>query len=347
MRNLLSGASIVLGFACTACGGGTSGGPEPISSNPAPSPTPAPTPTPTPTSTYVALDALTGPQTFTDNARSARYAREKDGGRTGPYTNGARETASYRIAHDPASATYTISRRLFQDDDATITLGQVDVVAATAAYTDYAQTSDDRTHRVRLFNPGAGNDVLKLSYLSWGAWFEERPGITSLLVDGTADFFLFGQKTRPQDLPATGTASYNTHLNGAAFVGGAEYRLGGSATVVADFRAMELSTAMALTGELVDTGFAAPATLDLGSFTGTGIVGFAGTGGAPDSTFVRGTLASSGGQRFAGDFIGAFYGPGAAEIGFVFDMQRPNDICSSTTCGIDIIAGAVVGAKSN
>ncbi len=154
-----------------------------------------------------------------------------------------------------------------------------------------------------LLNPGASNPQLALTYASYGGWQSTTVNGTSL--DAGTVFFVFGVKTQQSDLPVTGTAAYQTMLDGVFAGTGGVYVLNGSSRHLGQFQRGHRQLLDEPHGIHILDG----STKSFGSLSGTGTIN-AGT-----ASFDASAPASGG---YSASLLGKFYGPAAAEVGATF-----------------------------
>jgi len=174
---------------------------------------------------------------------------------------------------------------------------------------------------LRLTAPYAAG--VTLSYARYGTLTDWKLSPDSKLAQ-----FVFGTETENDDMPRTGSANYNAVLNGvvlAAVEGGAStgyyYLNDVNASFTADFGNMSVATALLLptTGGTGTNG----ENRDFGSLAGVGTIaasgpGFMGSFTTPD---------------VVGSFTGAFFGPNAVEMGYVFHATAPDYYVSGNVFG--------------
>jgi hypothetical protein len=181
----------------------------------------------------------------------------------------------------------------------------------------------NRTDQLVLFNPGAANPRMALSYVSYGAWQQLTDNGATL--DVAQQYFVFGIR-QAANAPSTGSASYTTIVDGLWADAGGIYSLGGTSSFTANFTNMTVATTLDLTGQHITTS----ASKRLGLFNGAGTI--AALGGGFSGTFShQGTAAD--GSVYSGSFNGAFFGPQGQEMGYSFSLTAPGGAA----------AGAVVG----
>lgn len=189
----------------------------------------------------------------------------------------------------------------------------INAATSDSAFTVYGNISTKGNGAgMRILKPGAGNPLIALTYTSFA---EFALGGS----DFRRDYNVFGFRTEPGDVPATGTASYSALVRGLASRkddfnnGDMWYALGGSTTLGLDFGAGTWSGMLALTGEDLNSS----AIRDFGSFsTSTGQI----TGNRLSQANILGVANAD-----IGDIFGYLFGPRAAEVGggFSIDMGDP------------------------
>ncbi|MFD1610364.1 hypothetical protein ACFSCW_00955 [Sphingomonas tabacisoli] len=198
-----------------------------------------------------------------------------------------------------------------------------------AKITTFNQAAGGGQDKLVLFNPGAGNTTLALSYVSYGAWRHSVSNGTT--ADLSFQYFVYGIR-QDANAPSTGSGSYATTVEGIWNNPEGIYVLAGTSSLTADFTAKTVATTLQLDGTSVANGTAK----SLGRFDGTGSIAALGGGFAGNFTHV-GTDAD--GNVFNGSFAGAFFGPQGQEVGYTFSLSDPNGRGGTA-------AGAVVG-KAN
>ncbi|WP_336977927.1 transferrin-binding protein-like solute binding protein [Altererythrobacter fulvus] len=152
-----------------------------------------------------------------------------------------------------------------------------------------------------------------LSYTRFGTYLNLNVSLLQQKIDPLAAF-VFGQPTASGSMPTSGSATYRSDVYGAVFVPNGTspslYAMGdgsGSATFSANFASGTVSTLINLAGNdaLGSGGYAT-----FGSVSGSGSI----LSGGPAFS---GSLSGSG----SGGFTGAFFGPSAVEMGYVFNVQ--------------------------
>ena len=227
------------------------------------------------------------------------------------------------LSYDAASGGYTV-----QDagGSATFLPSTKNPTASDATVSVYNQASGNRTDQLVLFNPGASNPKMALSYVSYGIWQQVTDNGATL---GVAQQYLLYGIRQAADAPSTGSASYTTLVDGLWANPDGVYSLGGTSSFTADFAAKTVATTLDLIGKHVST----EAEKSLGRFSGSGTIAALG-GGFAGSFSHQGTDAD--GNVYSGGFDGAFFGPQGQEMGYTFSLTGAGGAA----------VGAVVG-KSN
>ena len=224
------------------------------------------------------------------------------------------------LDYDAATGGYTI--RTAAGDMAFLPTDK-SALDSDATLSVYRIVDGAREDQLVLFNPGASNPQLALTYASYGAW--QTLVDTGSSIDFSQQYFVYGVR-QAADAPSTGSASYTTRPDGFWSTSGGLYALGGTSSFTADFSAMTVATSL----NLVGTNILTDATRTLGAFNGTGSI--AQLGGTFSGTLVH-QGADQGGVVYSGGFAGAFFGPQGQEVGYTFRLTSPEGAA----------VGAVVG----
>jgi hypothetical protein len=316
MRFAAFAGSVCAACFLSACGGG-SGGQVNSTLPPVATPGSGNTPTPTPSggsnSTLVNLQVS---ESFGGLGTINRFTVASGTGATSnrqPLSSG-----QIQVKYDASAASYTIVTSTLPD----ASFGSANKSAAdsTAAITAYSKTSGTRTDNLALFNPGAGNTQLALTYASYGGWQATTTSGTSSDVSTT--FFVYGIKTAPGDLPKSGTATYKTMMDGLFAGNGGVYTLSGSSAIAADFAAGTVDFSLNPTGRNIVDG----STKTFGALLGSGAIASGTTG------FTAKTDANSL-NGYAATLAGQFFGPQAAEVGATFQLTGADGQGSGVVVG--------------
>ena len=245
---------------------------------------------------------------------------QPDGTATGIGSSATDFNGGVSLSYDPATGGYTVRD---SSSSRTFVAASKNIASSNATVTVYDQSTGTRSDQLVLFNPGAANPRLALTYVSYGAWqiINDLGGP----ADFTQQFFVFGIR-QAADQVSTGSASYTTKPDGFWTTASGVYSLSGTSSFTADFSTMTVATSLNLTGRNVIN----DSTKVLGAFNGAGTI--TALGGGFGGNFVHvGTDAD--GAVYSGGFNGAFFGPTGSEIGYTFRL----------TSGSGAAVGAVVG----
>ncbi len=241
-----------------------------------------------------------------------------------------------QIVYDPATSTYTLSPAFTQYNPAyftplnAITLSPASIDSANTNATFTAYTSTGLT--ARIFNSGASNPVIQLSYVSFADVVEINTSANAVGSYPVEHFLLFGLPTNTLSMPSTGTANYSgvVYGSGGTYNGSQLEAVTGTGQLSVNFGTS------ALTGSL--TIIMTPAGSSSGQSLGT--LPFGGTimGTTFNATFGAGVTAP--GNNFVG---GGFYGPQAAEAGAWFNVTLPGS--SQQPSNTTTVIGVFVGKK--
>ncbi|MDR3441374.1 transferrin-binding protein-like solute binding protein, partial [Telmatospirillum sp.] len=245
------------------------------------------------------------------------------------------ESGSTQIAYDPTSKTYTVSSTSAAYNTglpaASAVLGpsNVDSANSNATFTAYSGPN----LAARIFNTGAANPVIQLSYVSFAQITQTEPNGpngTSYPVD---HFEVFGLPTSSTNAPTTGSATYSGVVYGKGYdpaVSNGDLALGGTGQLSANFGTGAMSTTLNLNATPVGGGTAQ----SLGSYTFTGTTsGGAFSGQTPTTTSIA-----------TGIIQGNFYGPTASEVGAAFTINLPS--ANGNPVGATNLAGVFLGKKN-
>jgi hypothetical protein len=245
------------------------------------------------------------------------------------------ESGSTQVAYDPTSKTYTVSSTSaayttgLPAASAVLGPSNVDSANSNATFTAYSEPN----LAARIFNTGAANPVIQLSYVSFAQITQTEPNGpngTSYPVD---HFEVFGLPTSSTNAPTTGSATYSGVVYGKGYdpaVSNGDLALGGTGQLSANFGTGAMSTTLNLNATPVGGGTAQ----SLGSYTFTGTTsGGAFSGQTPTTTSVA-----------TGIIQGNFYGPTASEVGAAFTINLPS--ANGNPVGATNLAGVFLGKKN-
>lgn len=204
------GPIAALALLLSACGGSTGGGPvvtpPPVGGSPTPTPTPSPTPspapTPTPTPAPPTIGTLITSQTFAPIATGSTVALTLP---TAIVTSAARTDRPLQIRYDATTQSYIVST------------GSTSTTFSSSnrqpdAYTDerrYSQASGTHSEQLTLVARPYGGTRTNTT-VSAGFW--QRNEVTGGVQQTEFDSFVFGFPTLATQVPATGSASYDSDV---------------------------------------------------------------------------------------------------------------------------------------
>lgn len=223
------------------------------------------------------------------------------------------------LAYNAATGAYTVR----DANGLTQSFAPSDITGSNAAITAYNKTSGSVSDDLVLFNPGASNSRMALSYVSYGAW--QRVTDNGATLDVTEQFFVYGIR-QAANQPSTGSGSYTTIVDGLWTNPNGVYSLAGTSSFTADFGARTVATTIDLAGTNVVTN----APLAFGRFDGTGAI--AALGGGFSGTFAQ-VGAAGDGNVYTGGFKGAFFGPAGQEVGYTFSLTAPGGAATGAVVG--------------
>lgn len=301
----------VLSLMLAACGGG---GGDNVASLPAP---PAGQGNATLTDLRVSQD-------FTSYYAQANYNLSRD---TGAATEKGGVQAPTEVRYNAATQSYTLIATMM----GTTIFRPADQITDTPATAGYRKIAGNTQEDFVLAKPGAGNPTLALTYASYGAW--QKIADNGANLDVSTAFFTYGLATSPASMPKTGSATYQTVIDGQYGDATGVYTLSGSSGFAANFATGAVRFDMSPVGRnVVDGRTKAFGNLELN-----------GTINTPNQ-FYKGNefeAASDIRAEYSATLHGFFYGPGAAEMGGAFLMHQG---LGNPTVGMG--SGAVVGRKN-
>ncbi len=217
------------------------------------------------------------------------------------FRNYARATS--KVVYDAAAGTYVI--RDTGSLSTTETFGPSNQTATNATFTTYGTATDS----FRRLNLSGANPLIVLSYVDYGQWRRTSTANGTTNVNDT--YLVWGSRTPTANIP-TGSAIYNTVVDGTFVNKDGAYAVGGSGTLTANFGAASLTYSTTATG----TKEVGIGSINFGTMTGTGSItarnaGFTGVGTADAEGYAMG-------------LTGNFYGPAAQEVGGLFRITGNN-----------------------
>jgi hypothetical protein len=219
--------------------------------------------------------------------------------------NMARVTAS--VKYNPTTQTYTV--RDTGKVTATSSFGPGQLTSSNADFNTYSKVVSGATQTLKVSNVGATPAPgVELSYAQYGHWRTVKPGGGNQGYTAQNDtYFAFGPKTARADMPTIGSASYNTYLDGTYINNTRSYDVDGTGHLTAQFGPGTLTFDATMTG----TGGAG---INFGTINGNGRI-----------TSRSSSFSGSGNNgTYSMNMNGYFFGPGAQELGGVFQLKGPN-----------------------
>ena len=232
-----------------------------------------------------------------------KYSRTAAG--ASGYGNFARATST--VVYDPIRDTYTVRDTGSLTTKSTFGPANINAGASNSTFTVYKKISGSTTETFRRLNQSASNPLIVLSYVDYGQWRRSTTSGSTTSVNDT--YLVWGQRTPGASVPRTGSASYNTVLDGTFVNRNGAYAVSGTGTFGANFGAGTISYSSTATGTREGGG----AGINFGTMTGAGSIAF-------NSAGFNGT-GTTNGNGYAMDVNGNFYGPAVDEIGGVFRIR--------------------------
>lgn len=284
------------------------------------------TPPPPPVATNANLVDLKNSEKFATNAAEIEFSVSPSGSATpaslgGGTSAGTISRTALGVSYDASTKSYTVSnasaaQQTFRNSDRAAT--------SNATVTTFQKDTGTSSDTLVLFNAGAGNPKLALTYTSYGAW--QHIDQTASGVKVRTVFYNYGIKTQSGDMPRVGSATYQTQIDGQFADASGAYALAGQSTLMADFGGATVNFSMTPELQNVITG----QLRQLPTLTGSGAIDFANA--AFDARRDR-----AGSSDYAITMFGSFYGPQASEVGAAFLINGgPNNGVGS---------GALVGKR--
>lgn len=301
-----------------ACGGGGDG----VSSVPAP-----------PSSSgNASLTDLRVSQDFAGHIGMATYKLSRDTSgvvrEPGPTSSSMTVISETQIRYDARTQSYALIGTLMGSS----TFGPGQELASSAASTAYRRVAGNQQDDLVLFKPGSGNPEMALTYASYGAWQRIADNGATLAID--TSFFTYGVETKASEMPKTGSATYQTKIDGQFADNRGVFVLTGDSQFEANFATGAVNFTMNPKGRNVVNGSLA----DFGRLMLTGRIS------TPSQSYQGNEFYAETGRtgEYTANLNGAFYGPGASEMAATFVMGHG----TATPGGEGLGAGAVVGKKN-
>jgi len=207
------------------------------------------------------------------------------------------------------SASTAPSYTVLDSEGGQVTFNSANQASADAVFTNYTKSATGQADELKLFNPGAGNTSVAMTYASFGLWRTTVDnGATAKVYDRS---FAYGQRTDASLMPTSGTAGYNgiVYGRGGGAAGSADlYELNGTTHLDVNFGTGAITSTMNST--LRNTATSATTTLPQYSLTG-------GISSGTNSFWIT----TDGSNPTIVNVNGNFYGPLAREIAGTMFLQ--------------------------
>ena len=201
--------------------------------------------------------------------------------------------------------------------DITVYLEALNAAAASRLARDFFSYTGANGTRYYQLKMSGTNSGIGTNYVSLGVWV--APPATGFPGDDAYGATVWGKRTPNNEVPETGTATYNTSLVGFVLRQNRIEELRGGVFLNVNFGASTVSASV--DADLVVTDVNGAGTfVDLATLSGNG---FLETGNRFD-----GTLQGDNDPSLRGEFEGAFFGPGATEVGGALTFSN-NDMAGS------------------
>ena len=302
----IGGLALLLSL--SACGGEGSG----VGSTPNP-----------PSGGYTKISEITGKRTF----NSSSIVEISAPGSIVPVFGPATEFGEgVKISYDATAGSYTLEAggrtQTFESSDAIASMGPV--LGPNPQLARYGK-ADGSNLTIITPNPGG----VDLSYTRLATW-------TNIADIPRPYLLVYGMPTASRDMPRSGSATYSKLQVRGAIVstpGAIRQLTDASASFSADFGASTVQTSIEVPPVLSPVFVGNPPSGNA-TLTGSGVI-------AAGSSSFDGTISglSMSGLSMSGRFAGSFFGPQAAEFGYVFSMSGGDGLSAVSAIG------SVVGAK--
>jgi hypothetical protein len=214
-----------------------------------------------------------------------------------PTTNAQPTTGT--ISYDAANRSYTIT---VQGRSLTFLPGDIDAASTTQTLTVYKRTDGSTSDSLTLTNPG---DSGRFTYRYVGGAFWQRSVERTSTIDGSFDAFAYGVRSPAAAVPRTGRAEYVVDLVGVESLADNVAGVTGQGTMQVDFASGAISTVGTMAAPISgNTVFSSEARL------------------ASAANAFSGTFRYADFGEFSGTLNGAFYGPGAEEVGAGYSARQ-------------------------
>jgi hypothetical protein len=308
---LMMASTIVMTIGLTACGGISGGGSSGLvlTAPPAPPPPPPPPPAaPPPPPPPGSANGLTQQQDFATVAIGDSYTIGSDGGFQGNLVPDL--TGTVQIRYLAAEGAYEVQLP-------GLAPGRVQTTAnfAGSSFSSNIVRNGDtpgtQQASLSLYRPGPQNSELALTYTSFGIWDSDSQSQSGPRTGG---FFAYGVPTMADDVPTTGTGTYDALVRGITTDSGSP--VVGRAGLVFDFGTGTLNGYMDPVLDVGDWDYSSLVKLDRYGFTQTvysiGSTTFSGKFAVPGSTadsFFEGRFTGSQAAELMARWLAPYFNP--------------------------------------
>ena len=251
------------------------------------------------------------------------------------------------LQYSPATSTYNFSATNLNNPANTGLLGvltdfsvgpaQLESTQTDPRFSAYDVTQGSNTAKVSIYKTGATNSELALTYASFADVAVTQHDANGNATVTTHEYIPFGVGTPQNQLPRTGTATYNGFMYGSGIENQAQHpvNINGTVTMVFDpASSSQISLTFNPTAQDLTTGNA----IVLSS--GVSMLGTINTNSA-SASFSATSNSPTGGVNTV---YGTFYGPSANETAGLWSMRLENSTSPQTGFHINA-AGAFVAKK--
>ncbi len=258
------------------------------------------------------------------------------------------------LQYTPATSTYNFSATNLNNSsntgllgplsDFSVGPGQLESTQSDARFSVYDVSQGTNTAKVLIYNTGAANPELQLTYASFADVATTQHDANGNPTITTHEYIPFGVGTPQNQLPRTGTATYSGYMYGSGITSGSGIQnlpqdpasVSGSVSMVfAPASASPISITFNPTAVDLTTGSA------IALSTGVTVLGTINTNSASASFSATGNSPTGG----VNTVYGTFYGPSADETAGIWSMRLENRTSPQT--GFYISAAGAFAAKKN
>ena len=285
------------------------------------------------------LANLTAPTIFNSGYVIAPNAQSSDAGWAWLYS---------LLKYTPATSTYNFSATNLDNpantgllgvlSDFAVGPGQLEATQSDPRFSAYDVTQGTNTAKVLIYNTGTANPELALTYASFADVVTTQHDANGNATITAHEYIPFGIGTPQNQLPRTGTATYNGFMYGSGIDNQAQHPVSVNGTMSMVFDPISTSQ-VSLTFNPTATDLTTGNAIALN--TGVTMLGLINTNSA-SATFSATSNTSTGGVNTV---YGTFYGPSANEAAGVWSMRLENSTSGQT--GLYLKAAGAFVAKKN